>query len=141
MNQPSQSKSWIFSLQACILKELEDKWGETYLSTFPDTGSAAASKQNVHSDTFFNEVGFKSNHFWELNFPLKVSARKIFYLWNLLKRLFSGKMGHAWKKFYEFIRRTAKFFKCMKNREIRMQFEKYLETIGKTHKTLYSYIG
>ena len=29
----------------------------------------------------------------------------------------------------------------MKNREIRMQFEKYLETIGKTHKTLHSYIG
>ena len=47
-----------FCLQACILKELEDKWGDTYLSTFPDTGSAAASKQNVHSETFFNEAGF-----------------------------------------------------------------------------------
>lgn len=46
-------------LKASIFKELEDNWGETYLSTFPEPlGSASVSKHRIHSKEFFNQFGF-----------------------------------------------------------------------------------
>ena len=42
-----------------------------------------------------------------------------------------GKMANAWRGFYAFIKRSAKFLKCMKIPEIRLEFERYLQTIGK----------
>ena len=42
-----------------------------------------------------------------------------------------GQMTNIWRVFYAFIKRSAKFIRCMKNRDIRAQFEMYLETVGR----------
>ena len=42
-----------------------------------------------------------------------------------------GQMTKIWRVFYAFIKRSAKFIRCMKNRDMRYQFEQYLETVGR----------
>jgi len=94
--------SMLISAQACVMKSLEDLWGETYLATFPET-----KKQNIQGNR--NTGG-------EMIFNLGQQP---------------GKMTNIWRVFYAFIKRSAKFLKCMKNRDIRMEFELYLETVGR----------
>jgi len=94
--------SMLISAQACVMKSLEDLWGETYLATFPET-----KKQNIQGSR--NTGG-------EMIFNLGQQT---------------GQMTNIWRVFYAFIKRSAKFLKCMKNRDIRMEFELYLETVGR----------
>ena len=50
-----------------------------------------------------------------------------------------GQMTKIWRVFYAFIKRSAKFIRCMKNRDMRLQFEQYLETVGRDPSVLVLY--
>jgi len=97
--------SMLISAQAHVLKSLEDSWGETYLSSFVEKKCCPEQ----YSTRENNEMTFDSY-------------------------LRPGKMAHAWRAFYSFIKRSAKFIRCMKNMELRMEFERYLESVGRDPK-------
>ena len=83
------------------MKYLEENWGQTYLSTFPEKKCVEIPIREGGGEMLFDS------------------------------RLKPGRMANAWRGFYAFIKRSAKFLKCMKIPEIRLEFERYLQTIGK----------
>jgi hypothetical protein len=95
--------SMLISAQACVMKALEDIWGEKYLSTFTDV------KKSMNQKTGSNRKQTDIMKMTQSN----------------------GKMTSIWIVFYAFIKRSAKFISSMRNRNIRQEFEIYLQTIGR----------
>ena len=93
--------SMLISAQACVMKALEDVWGERYLSTFTDVKKSHAQKERMDRTEIMKMA--QSN----------------------------GKMTSIWRVFYAFIKRSAKFISTMKNRDMRHEFELYLQTVGR----------
>ncbi|CAG5113157.1 Oidioi.mRNA.OKI2018_I69.chr2.g7292.t1.cds [Oikopleura dioica] len=95
--------SMLISAQACVMKALEDMWGERYLSTFTEV-----KKAGPHG-------------------PKEIGRDRT----DLLK-MTSGRNGtNIWKVFSAFIKRAARFVATMKKRELREEFEQYLLTVGR----------
>ena len=94
--------SMLISAQACVMKALEDTWSDRYLATFQEVKRSTA--QTVRAERTEIMGGMAAG---------------------------PGQMTKIWRIFYAFIKRSAKFIRCMKNREIRIQFEQYLETVGR----------
>jgi hypothetical protein len=94
--------SMLISAQACVMKALEDMWAERYLATFPEAKKSTAQTHRVDRTEIMGGMNTGS-----------------------------GQMTNIWRVFYAFIKRSAKFIKCMKNMEIRQQFEVYLESVGR----------
>jgi len=93
--------SMLISAQACVMKALEDTWGERYLSTFVDVKKSQAQKERMDRTEIMKMA--QSN----------------------------GKMTSIWRVFYAFIKRSAKFIATMRNRQLRTEFELYLQTVGR----------
>ena len=93
--------SMLISAQACVMKALEDTWGERYLSTFVDVKKSQAQKERMDRTEIMKMA--QSN----------------------------GKMTSIWRLFYAFIKRSAKFIATMRNRQLRTEFELYLQTVGR----------
>ena len=91
----------LISAQACVMKALEDTWGERYLSTFVDVKKSQAQKERMDRTEIMKMA--QSN----------------------------GKMTSIWRVFYAFIKRSAKFIATMRNRQLRTEFELYLQTVGR----------
>lgn len=94
--------SMLISAQACVMKALDDLWGERYLSTFPDVKRNQAQKT---MDRTREEI-------------MKMTQS-------------NGQMTSIWRVFYAFIKRSAKFISTMKRRHLRQEFELYLQTVGR----------
>lgn len=96
--------SMLISAQACVMKALEDMWGERYLSTFSEL-----KKAGPHG-------------------PKEIGRDRT----DLLKKRTSGRNGtNIWKVFSAFIKRAARFVATMKSRGAREEFEQYLLTVGR----------
>lgn len=93
--------SMLISAQACVMKALEDQWGERYLCTFTDIKKSHMQKERMDRTEIMKMA--QSN----------------------------GKMTSIWRVFYAFIKRSAKFISAMKNRGLRHEFELYLQTVGR----------
>ena len=94
----------MISAQACVMKSMENTWGEKYLQSFPETRREKTKTKAQETDL---TVDFGKN--------LPTESR----------------MGNKWRTFYTFIKRSARFLKAMKNPEIKSEFIRYLRTVGR----------
>ena len=101
------SISMLISAQACVMKSIEDEWGERYLSTFPETKKISALQLRQDRKIDYRK-GMKSD---------------------------PGKLSKNWLSFYSFIRRAGKFMAQMKNNKLRFEFEQFLTTVGRDPRT------
>ena len=94
----------VVSAQTAVMKVMEERWGEKYLSTFASTRSAVFSR--LDKPDFLSGKSTSEN-----------------------KRTRS-----VWTMFFSFFRRSAIFIKYMKVAKTRKQFELFLSTIGRDPK-------
>merc|ERR1719447_383943 len=93
--------SMLISAQVCVIKALEEEWGERYLATFPATKSPQPRKEKVLRNDLLQMAGN------------------------------GGKMPNKWRVFYAFIKRGGRFLASMQDRSLRRDFEQFLMTVGR----------
>ena len=92
----------VVSAQTTVMKVMEERWGEKYLSTFASRSAMSGPFSRLDKPDFLSG---------------KTSENK--------------RTQSVWTMFFAFFRRSGIFIKYMKMAKIRKQFELYLTTIGR----------
>ena len=109
----------LVSAQNAAMKVMEDRWGEKYLSTFPQKSTNPLSRMDKHDflRQRFDWSKIKSSYVAKTQKSGKTSENR--------------RTRSVWTLFFSFFRRSGIFIKYMKSAKIRRQFEVYLQTIGR----------